>query len=252
MKELVVKMTEDLKMRGYSASTCSDYIRCAKNFCKHFKRMPDELGKKDIVEYLDYLISERKVGTPTLKMNIASIKFLYQVSLGRPEEVAEIPWPKVSKPLPTLLTSTEVERLIQSVESAQHRVILMVAYGTGIRVKEVCALMKTDIDEARTLIHVREPKKGRERYVQVAPQLMEMIKSYMKELNGSQWLFPAEGGEQAVDVQTVRDSISKAAETLAQIKNVTPIILRYSFEEYFAKQGAAQGGDALNVEEAVA
>ena len=248
MKELVVKMTEDLKLRGYSASTCSDYVRCAKNFCKHFKRMPDELGKKEIVEYLDHLILERKVGIPTLKMNIASIKFLYQVSLGRPEEVAEIPWPKVVKPLPTLLTSTEVERLIQSVDSSQHRVILMVAYGTGIRVKEVCALQKSDIDEVRNLIHVREPKKGRERYVQVALQLMEMLKSYMKEQNGSQWLFPDNDGVQPVDVQTVRNSISKAAETLSQIKNVTPIILRYSFEEYFSNQNKAQQIDPLAVE----
>ena len=248
MKELVVKMTEDLKLRGYSASTCSDYVRCAKNFCKHFKRMPDELGKKEIVEYLDHLILERKVGIPTLKMNIASIKFLYQVSLGRPEEVAEIPWPKVVKPLPTLLTSTEVERLIQSVDSSQHRVILMVAYGTGIRVKEVCALQKNDIDEVRNLIHVREPKKGRERYVQVALQLMEMLKSYIKEQNGSQWLFPDNDGVQPVDVQTVRNSISKAAETLSQIKNVTPIILRYSFEEYFSNQSKAQQIDPLSVE----
>jgi site-specific recombinase XerD len=65
-------------------------------------------------------------------MYVAALKFLYVTTLRRPQEVANIPWPKVPRRLPDVLSGEEVRALLQAVKSIKHRAILMVAYGGGL------------------------------------------------------------------------------------------------------------------------
>ena len=47
--------------------------------------------------------------------------------------------------MPEILSVSEVERLLCAVSRPKHRAMLMVAYGAGLRVSELCALIPTDI-----------------------------------------------------------------------------------------------------------
>ena len=77
---------------------------------------------------------------------VAAIHFLYRVTLDRPGEVRRIPFPRrVCERLPEILSVAEVERLLCAVSRPKHRAMLMVAYGAGLRVSELCALIPTDI-----------------------------------------------------------------------------------------------------------
>src|SRR5258708_26091628 len=149
------KMKVDLELRGLATSTQEEYVQRAHNFVAYHRRSPTEMGEQEIRDFLLHLVTEKRAGPATHHMYVAAIKFLYTTTLGRPEEVANIPWPKRSQKLPDVLTGEEVERLFRAVQSVKHRAILMTAYGAGLRISEACSLHINDIDSGRMLIHVR-------------------------------------------------------------------------------------------------
>ncbi|MBI4607674.1 MAG: phage integrase N-terminal SAM-like domain-containing protein [Candidatus Rokubacteria bacterium] len=55
------RMDEELRLRGYSASTRECYVRCVRNFVRHFMRPPDQLTLEHIRQYQLHLTRERQV-----------------------------------------------------------------------------------------------------------------------------------------------------------------------------------------------
>jgi site-specific recombinase XerD len=109
------RMRKDLELRGYSHTTISTYLGHATRFAKYHGRSPGVLGEAQIIEYLDHLVQEKKVGPSVVNVNVAALKFLYAHTLGRPEEVLGLPWAKTPRSLPAILSGTEVSRLLQAV-----------------------------------------------------------------------------------------------------------------------------------------
>jgi integrase len=92
---------------------------------------------------------------------VCALRFFYGTTLGRPEQLALIPFGKRPKTLPSVLSPDEVLRLLNTAPPGRDRVLLQVAYGCGLRLGEVLHLRVTDIDSARMVIQVvraREPR----------------------------------------------------------------------------------------------
>jgi integrase len=172
MGQLRERMLNDLKLKGFAPSTQKEYLLRVRHFAAHFKRSPADMGGKEVREYLLYLINVRKISPMNHRMYVAGLKFLYKTTLQRPEAVAEIAWPKVPRKLPDILSGDEVEQLFSAVHSLKHRTILMTAYGAGLRISEACSLEVADLDSTRMLIHVREGKQSKDRYVMLSDRLL--------------------------------------------------------------------------------
>ena len=97
--------------------------------------------------------------------------------------------------VPTVLTGVEVERGLSALTSERHRAVVMLAYGAGLRIGEACRLRVEDIDAKRMLLHVRNAKRGRERYVMLSPRLLKTLRAYWKSarLTGT-FVFPGPHG----------------------------------------------------------
>src|SRR5262245_56232501 len=121
MGKLYDKMREDRELRGMRANTVSTYLRCASIFAKHFNRSPEQLGAPEIRHFFLYLKGTKKVSPATCNVYGGAIRFLYQVTLNRPEQIIGLPRMKVPMRLPTILSGTEVERLLGAIESPKHR-----------------------------------------------------------------------------------------------------------------------------------
>ena len=238
MGKLCDQMSADLELRGYRPKTCGEYLRCARKFAAHYMRSPCEMGREEIRNFLLHQLRVKKVGPATHKMYVASIKFLYTHTLKRPEEVADLPWPKMPRPMPDILSGTEVECLLGSIESVKHRVVLMIAYGAGTRIKKACSLQVTDIDSKRGLIHIRDAKWGRDRYVMLSQRLLLCLRAYFKEVQPPHpWLFPGKGRDGHISPDAVRDALRKAVDKAGIKKRVTPHVLRHSFATHLLEAG---------------
>jgi integrase/recombinase XerD len=238
MGKLRDKMLQDLELGCLAPKTRKEYLRCARWFVAYHSRPPQELGENAVRDFLLYLATVRKVGPSTRRVYLAAIRFLYAVTLGRPEVVARVPWPRVDSALPDILSGSEVQALLDAVPSTKHRAILMTAYGMGLRVSEVCTLAVDDIDSTRMLVHVRGPKRNRDRFVPLPERVLFTLRRYwVAERPQGRLLFPGQTVGSAVSVDAVRDHLRAAAAAVKLVKRVTPHVLRHSFATHLLELG---------------
>jgi integrase/recombinase XerD len=237
MGALYDRMARDLKLKNYAQTTQTEYLRCCCGFVRYHMKSPTELGESEIKEYLAHLLM-KGVGPETLKMNVAGLKFLYGVTLGRPEVAERLPWPKVPQKKPDILSGTEVERVLGAVRSLVPAVALTAAYGAGLRLSEVCRLRVEDIDGKRRLIHVRLGKGQKDRYVVLPERLLELLRTYWVKVKPAHgWLFPGRNEKQHLSPSAVRKALKEAVQRLKLKKKVTPHVLRHSFATHLLETG---------------
>jgi site-specific recombinase XerD len=238
MGQIRDKMMADLKLRRYGTSTTLGYVWCARDFVAYYRRSPLEMGEAEVRQFLLHLINERHVSASRQKTYVAALKFLYSITLGRPEEVVRIPWPKVPVKLPDILDGGEVERLFESLESIEQRAIVMTTYGAGLRISEACTLEVTDIDSRRGLIHVRQGKGLRDRFVMLSPRLLAFLRAYWQATRpAGPALFPGQGGRATMTPEAVRAALRKAVVAAKITKHVTPHVLRHTFATHLHEGG---------------
>ena len=239
MGQLREKMKADLKLRRYKPGTIDGYLQCAKKFAAYHRRPPAEMGEEEIRKYLLHLVDERHIGPAGHKMHVASLKFLYGITLDRPEVAVRVPWPRVPIKLPDILDGSEVEEVLAAIDAIKHRAIVMTAYGAGLRISEACALRTTDIDSKRGVIHVRDGKRGRDRFVMLAQRLLACLREYWRTTRpvGPQ-LFPGNPPRNVISAEAVRRALRKAVAKTKIRKRVTPHVLRHCFATHLLEGGA--------------
>ena len=237
MGALCLRMEEDLKLKNYAAATRAEYLRCAKRFAAYHMRSPAEMGEREIRDFLLALAFEH-ASPETLKMHVAALKFLYGTTLRRPEEIVALPWPKVPHRLPDILSGTEVDRLLGAVEPLLHRAVVMTAYGTGLRVREACGLRADDVDSRRHLIHVRDGKRARDRYVPLPERLLAFLREYWRQVRPpGPWLFPGQKPARPITPHAVRNALAKGIRRVGIKKRVTLHALRHSYASHLLEGG---------------
>ena len=92
----------------------------------------------------------------------------------------------------------EVALLLAHAPSLKYRAALSVAYGCGLRVSEIANPKITDIDSARMLIRVEQGKGRRNRYVMLAPDLLDLLRQWWLVKRPRGWLFPGQQPAQPI------------------------------------------------------
>jgi site-specific recombinase XerD len=238
MGKLRDQMIEDLQLRDYAPRTCKAYVDCARAFVGYHRKPPQQMGELEVRQFLMHLVETKKASPANRKMHVAAIKFLYTITLRRPEVVAAIPWPKVAHGVPEILSGTEVTTLLDTVESIKHRAVIMTAYGAGLRVSEVCSLQVDDIDSKRMTIRVRHGKGNQARYVPLPERVLFLLRRYwVIERPNKPWLFPGMQPGCPLSAASVRYHLGEAATKTGLTKRVTPHVLRHSFATHLLELG---------------
>lgn len=232
------KMVEDLKIAGYSPGTQELYVNQARRYVGHHMKSPEELGATQVREFMLHL-REKKLQGSTLRGYLAAIRFLYEVTLQRPEVVVGIPWPRdTQRKLPVPLAPEVAEEIIAEIESIRDRVILMAAYGAGLRITEACSLRAQDIDSKRKVIHVWRGKGAKERYTVLPDRLLALLREYWRQEHPTgAYLFPGKTPDEPADPNKVRGALRDAVDRARIRKRVTPHVLRHSFATFLLEAG---------------
>jgi integrase/recombinase XerD len=238
MGQLRDRMTEDLKLRRYKPSTCAKYLRCARAFVAYHRKPAEQMGLDEVRAFRLHITEQGKVKAATHHQYVAALKFLYATTLGRPEVAVAIPWPKVPQALPPILSGTEVEGLLEAIGSVKYRTIVLTAYGAGLRINEVCSLRVQDVDSQRNLLHIRDSKHGRDRYVMLSARVLVALRTYWRATRPTgPELFPGARPATVVSHEAVRKALRRAAQDCKSHKRVTPHVLRHSFATHLLELG---------------
>ena len=232
------RMEADLRLQNLRPGTQKAYLRCAYDFTRYHMKPPADMGAEEVREYLLYLVDDRKLKPSSVKVRAAALKFLYDVTLKRPDVVQSIRMPRVHRQVPEILSGSEVETFIEALKSLKYRAIAMTMYGAGLRVSEACRLQIEDIDSKRMVLRIRDGKGGDERYSKLAARLLAMLREYYRhERPSGSYLFPGQPADKPITPASVRKAVRKAVEACGISKKVTPHVLRHSFATHLLETG---------------
>ncbi len=232
------RMKADLESGSYAPRTREEYLRAAVRLVERFGRSPDRLGQREIRVYFDHARKAEKRSAAWLKLQMAGVRFLFAVTLGRPQEISWLQWPRVAVPLPVILSGQEVLALLTAISSPLYRALAMTMYGAGLRITEACKLEVGDIDSRRGVIHVIG-KGGRRRYVMLSTTLLGALRAYWSANRPPRpYLFPGPDPRKPIEARSARQAIASAVTTSGLTKKVTPHVLRHSFATHLHELGA--------------
>jgi site-specific recombinase XerD len=199
----------------------------------------DELTPEHLRRYLVYCYEKLKLSENTLHSRINALKFYYEQVLLREKFFFEIPRPKKPLLLPKILNEKELSALFNALGNKKHKAMLFTAYSAGLRVSEIVNLKIADIDSGRMQILVAQAKGKKDRYVNLSPVLLGILRQYIIEYKSRPrlYLFESEQTFSAYPARTVQQIFSNAKHRAGIRKEVGIHSLRHSFATHLLDKG---------------
>ena len=178
-KQLLAKLSQDMKMRNFSHYTYDTYIGKTKEIIRYFNKPLEEVTIDELRNFLyKHLLEERKLSDRTINYYNSIIRFVYEVTLDILLNKKQIPMRKQKKTLYKVLTKEELSTFFNCVDNFKFKTIFMLIYGSGLRIGEVVNLRIEDIDSKTMRVFVREGKGNKERYTILPEASLEMLRKY--------------------------------------------------------------------------
>jgi site-specific recombinase XerD len=225
-----------MTVRNLSPATQQSYVYAVAKFGRHFNRSPDRLGLEDVRVYQLYLIGQKRSWSH-INQNVCALRFFFGVTMGRADAFERIVAAREPQRLPVVLSGEEIVQFLEAVPGLRNRVALTTAYGAGMRVGEVVRLQTTSIDSSRMLIRIEHGKGGKDRYVGLSAQLLQILRTYWRLARPGRWLFPGREPTEPVSVATLQEACRQAARQAQLSKPVTVHTLRHSFATHLLESG---------------
>lgn len=242
------------KEKGLSDNTLQSYKRDIDQYITYLRELNiiqlKSTNKTTVIAYLLHLQKKGRA-TSTISRNLASIRSYYQylskMNVIESDPTVNLESPKVEKKLPQVLSTKEVELLLEQpkcidLKGFRDKAMLEVLYATGIRVTELISLNIEDVNLDMGFIRCKNSTK--ERIIPVGSIAIAAISNY---LSKSRNLMIYNPNETALFVncngkRLTRQGfwkIIKIYKNQAKInKEITPHTLRHSFAAHLLENGA--------------
>ena len=191
MTPLRQRMIQDLQLRGYADRTVESYVAAVVQLAQFHHTAPDRLSAEQLRAYLLHLSTVRKIAPSSFIVALCGIRFFYEHTLGRHWTVLDVARPKREKKLPVVLSRDEVWQVLAAVRHPIYRACLTTTYACGLRLLEGARLQVPDVDGARTLLHIRHAKGGKDRLVPLPAAALALLREHWRTHRNPVWLFPA-------------------------------------------------------------
>ncbi len=179
-------------------------------------------------------------------------KFLCADGLRADDPTRIVASPKTRRPLPKVLSVSEVDHLLKTAEAEANRdaspakqaqalrlyVLLELLYATGMRVSELVSLRRSAVMRDATFLTILG-KGSKERVVPLNDRARDAVRAYVETLLPSSFLFPGGGEEGHLSRQVfARDLKALAGRAGIASSRVAPHVLRHAFASHLLAGGA--------------
>ena len=234
------QFVETLKLKSYSTSTIKTYRNEFMQLLQLLKTKPAaELTAEELKRYMVFAMEQQRISENTAHSRLNALKFYYEQVLGKEKFFWEIPRPKKAMILPKLLNEAEIRKLFNALTNIKHKAMLFTAYSAGLRVSEIVNLKIADIDSGRMQILIERGKGKKDRYVNLSPILLDILREYMTKYKPRPrvYLFESDSTRGAYPTRTVQQIFSNAKNKAGIKKELGIHSLRHSFATHLLDKG---------------
>lgn len=236
-RNLYQELDDKIRLSGQSESTLKNYGRKLAQLSLHFGKLPQHVGEKEMNRYLASLARNTK--SPSLsdfKFAVYGLRYCYRL-LGIGDKIVKLPQIRRSNKLPVVLNYQECKALFQAPDLLKHRVLLALMYSGGLRAREVSRLKLSDVDSGRMMIHIRQSKYNKDRYVPLSKYMLEGLRKYYYACQPVEYLFNGNEPGTPLSVRGMQWALREAVKKCKLQKGITLHTLRHSYATHLLEYG---------------
>ena len=209
MDRYITEFTQMIKLRNLVDNTLNAYIsylRCYLEYVmKTLKKLPEDITWEELRDYILFLIDIKELSPSTINGHISQLRFFHLYVLKKSWDQYQVPYQKVNKYLPDVLSQEETEEFIDGINDLKQKAVISLMYSSGLRVSEVVRLKCEDIDRKKMRVRIRESKNRAESFAILSPRALDILEQYWYASDRPRnWLFPGQKGDSHITAQTVR------------------------------------------------
>ena len=176
-------LIREVRSRGFLWRTEQTYRGWARRFAAFLRpRNPRLAAGPDVKAFLDDLAVRGRVAASTQKQALNALVFLMQealrIDLG---DISDFKRAEGPRRVPTVLTKDECRRLFAALDGTIQLMVLL-AYGSGLRLMELLRLRVQDIDLERLRVTVRAGKGDKDRMTTLPESLVDRLSYHLERI----------------------------------------------------------------------
>jgi len=179
----------------------------------------------------------------TINNYISGVKFLYTFILEKEWNVIKVPRMKRIPAFPVIPAKIDVLTLLQATTNLKYKAILVLLYGSGLRVSEVAKLRICDIYSKTMRVRVEHAKHNTNRYTILSNTALTILREYFRTYLTSapfqpeDWLFPGRKSREHISIKTIKNTLLKLRHHLQMDPNISAHTLRHCFATHALEDG---------------
>jgi site-specific recombinase XerD len=236
-RKLYEELQDKILLSGQSKSTLTNYSRKVAQICLHYGKLPQNITEKEVNRYLASIARNSK--TPSLsdfKFYVHGLRYCYRL-LGMNDKALKLPAIHEPHKLPVVLNRQECIGLFKAPELIKHRVLLALIYSAGLRAGEASRLKIADIDSGRMMIHIRQSKFNKDRYVPLSPLVLEGLRKYYYACQPVEYLFNGNRVGTPLSIKGMQWALREAVKKCKLQKGISLHTLRHSYATHLLEMG---------------
>lgn len=235
-KTISDKFFRKYTIAGKSESCTRNYLMQISKMVLYFKTSPLELSIDQMEEYLFRMRQDETPSMSSFKHLVYGLRTMFQMFKNETLYLALPPISR-SKALPVVFSQAEIKLILKTPKLLKHRALFAVTYDCGLRISEVVNLKINDVDFDRHLIHVRQSKHKKDRYVPISPLTVKGLRKYLEVANPVTWLFNGKKRGEQISRGGIRHAFCACIKKACIQKQVCIHTLRHSYATHLLEMG---------------
>lgn len=246
MKNYEQQINLYFELKGTPESSRESYFRRMQAFITFIQNQNkgiDDITETDIQQYVLYLKQEKKLSAGTINNYISAIRWFYTVILEKEWNARKLPRMKRVPAFPVVPAKADVLTLINATTNLKYKAILVLLYGSGLRVSEVAKLKIIDICSKSMCVRVEKAKHNTNRYTILSVTALDILRKYFKAyftpkaFHSEDWLFPGRNRSEHINIKSIKNTLIKLRTCLHLNQNISAHTLRHGFAAHALEDG---------------
>jgi len=217
-----------IQVKTPSNDTLINYLGCVK---KYLNNINFNAKKATTIQITEYIVKNCK-SRSAMAQTRSAIKLFYEVVYKQKDKVAYIPYPKLDERIKDVPTHEQMMKIIYGIENTKHRLIVMILYGTGMRLNELLGLQWIDIrrEKGKNPLSIRvHGKDSKDRMLPLSEKIQSLLINYCREYklkcdtNKKHYIF---GNDRPYSAKSVANVVEAAGKRIGF--KLTPHLIRHA------------------------